>query len=763
MIINRLKAENVLKYARLELDPVPAAGLIAIIGDNESGKSSIGESICFALFGRTFSLNTGDLDKVIRWGESRCSIRLDFTTPDNQRYQVARFLDELGNHSASISRVGEEPLVRGVEETAAILKELIGFGYTEFIESFYLAQREITTPHPHSFAVRAMAGVDILEKVAASCREEIAADYPKVDEAEIQKAEISSQIEALSFDPALLDDLEREQVFREKALEADREDLSRMKDLRAKTTSTLEAVRDWSQGWLSLSANASLRERRANAARLDSLIADLEPGPGQDPRMVEPSGTLAAFAADLRQWLVALEGLFAQGAALRQALSSRLGLEQSPPALETGNPMLMPPFAEQVEAMDQREEIDSLRRNRLLLISLPLLFLAVLAEGLWILLTHFSDLPPARTLVTWLQDLGMALAPGPWLTLAAAVMASAGLLVLVLAARSGTKLKWLRQESQRLRDAWSAASEDHDRLDGLEALPLADAMGRLKGLRHADLVRQAEALEAGPGRPLLDTTARLEIEARCQDLTKGLVQNLAAIAGEAAGEIERLHESLREQTGAIARALGLIERERERQRRYQDLLGILATLQARIDALGHRIRVRELAIDLLGGAIHYISQRFNTEIRNLAADSLPRFTKGRYEHLQIDENLKVKAFSNEKRNFMDLDEISSGTQRQIMLAVRLALSQKLVNSVIQGPQMLFLDEPFAFFDEDRTASSLAVLPQISRDFTQIWVTSQTFPAQSRFDLTIECRAANSDSPRVWHGAREEKGKPGQSG
>jgi exonuclease SbcC len=112
---------------------------------------------------------------------------------------------------------------------------------------------------------------------------------------------------------------------------------------------------------------------------------------------------------------------------------------------------------------------------------------------------------------------------------------------------------------------------------------------------------------------------------------------------------------------------------------------------------------------------------------------------------------------------MDLDEISSGTQRQIMLAVRLALSQKLVNSVIQGPQMLFLDEPFAFFDEDRTASSLAVLPQISRDFTQIWVTSQTFPAQSRFDLTIECRAANSDSPKVWHGAREEKGKPGQSG
>jgi exonuclease SbcC len=68
--------------------------------------------------------------------------------------------------------------------------------------------------------------------------------------------------------------------------------------------------------------------------------------------------------------------------------------------------------------------------------------------------------------------------------------------------------------------------------------------------------------------------------------------------------------------------------------------------------------------------------------------------------------------------------------------------------VIQGPQFLFLDEPFAFFDESRTASALAVLPQVSRDFTQIWVTSQTFPATSRFDLVIECNAQESHSPRI---------------
>ena len=93
MIIERIQAENVLKYARLDLGEIPTNGLIAVVGDNESGKSSIGESVCFALFGRTFSLGPDELGKVIRWGESRCAIKLELRTPDGGRYQVARFLD----------------------------------------------------------------------------------------------------------------------------------------------------------------------------------------------------------------------------------------------------------------------------------------------------------------------------------------------------------------------------------------------------------------------------------------------------------------------------------------------------------------------------------------------------------------------------------------------------------------------------------------------------------------------------------------------
>ncbi len=73
-----------------------------------------------------------------------------------------------------------------------------------------------------------------------------------------------------------------------------------------------------------------------------------------------------------------------------------------------------------------------------------------------------------------------------------------------------------------------------------------------------------------------------------------------------------------------------------------------------------------------------------------------------------------------------------------MLAVRLALSQKLVDSAMTGRQFIFLDEPFAFFDAERTLSTLEVLPQLSDEITQIWLIAQDFPEGSQLDRHIEC-------------------------
>ena len=112
MIIHSIRATNVLKYAELSID-LADKGLIGISGANESGKSSIGETVCFALFGRTFSVAEDEIDKVVRWGENHCAVTLEFSVED-QRYVLSRFLDRDGKHSAKLSLADKWLFLRAV-------------------------------------------------------------------------------------------------------------------------------------------------------------------------------------------------------------------------------------------------------------------------------------------------------------------------------------------------------------------------------------------------------------------------------------------------------------------------------------------------------------------------------------------------------------------------------------------------------------------------------------------------------------------------
>ena len=66
MILKRIEADNILRYRKLRLHDLPAHGQLAVAGPNEAGKTAIGETICFGLFGRTFSLGPNELDKVMQ-------------------------------------------------------------------------------------------------------------------------------------------------------------------------------------------------------------------------------------------------------------------------------------------------------------------------------------------------------------------------------------------------------------------------------------------------------------------------------------------------------------------------------------------------------------------------------------------------------------------------------------------------------------------------------------------------------------------------
>jgi exonuclease SbcC len=627
MIINSIKANNVLKYNELNLANIPEQGLIAISGPNESGKSTIGETVCFALFGRTFSLDVADSIKVIRWGETHCSAQLEFTPKDGKRYCLDRFLDDAGNHSARLSLVAsgsnEEPIARGVEQVADKVYALIGYEFEEFVESFYLAQREITTPHPHSFAVKTMAGLVTLEYAKQACREDKDATQNEVEQRKTEQISVQNQIDEIALDHSLMSSLQGEHN---------------------EVTRHMEDSMDF--------------------------------------------------------------------------------IEQ----LETAS------IAYQ-DALPRREADLSTARRAGFLATIFLLF-TLIGAGAWYLLAKLPEHAYAQQLSEMLSNNLSAWQASmiPWL------LYGAGACVLLFL------IFWVyRLSKKRSAKAYDEAATGLAKaLGNLDSLSSMANRYKLDEEAEPDRVdkdtqsieeagsEQSDEAEAEPA--IVDHAARERLSQRVVDWSV----SIAEVRDGVAQEESQLRQTVELDRRRLGQLDAVIDQEQERLDKFEQLQQIKTGLKQKIDDKQHRIEICAVADQLIQGATKEVSHRFNHKLRGLVSKTLPLFTENRYEHLQIDDDLSVRAFSSEKRDFMDLDEISSGTQRQIMLAVRLALSQELVNRVIQGSQFLFLDEPFAFFDEKRTRSTLTVLPTLSEELNQIWIVAQDFADDLNFHMHVRC-------------------------
>ncbi|WP_428623835.1 AAA family ATPase [Sedimenticola sp.] len=595
MILTDIIAQNFLKYARLELTDLPAQGVIAIDGANESGKSSIGEVICFALFGRTFSLDDGNLQKLIRWGEPACSITLRFLANDQTHYQITRMLDRSGNHGVLLSRVddADNPIARGHDEVDAAVYDLLGYGYDEFIESYYLAQREIIAPQPQSQAVKSMAGLSPLEYVAYEHEQEIDREKASIDRLQKQIEQLDEELTALELDPTAISSLESEQH--------------------------------------ALQANQTLLQEKRQT---------LEEAFGRYCQM--------------------LPKRFAARRAGRRARFYRL-----------------------------------------------LCLLGALAAAVgWGLLARLPDHPYSVRLASLFKTY-IPQWEAQYLT--GLLYAAVGLTLLFV-------LLWIRVVTKQMKvNRLTAAAED-----------------------------LAAALESAQLSPATDwAMPRTEDEAASdqQSLSQRILDETLSIS-ELEPAVEQLIEAMGEKRDTLQQQgirLGMaLQKEQERVEQGEQIKIARQGLMEQRAEHERRISIGHKALELLSGATQNLSLRFNRDLGASVGRTLPIFTDNRYQHLQIEDDLSVRVFSSQKRDFMDLEEISSGTQRQIMLALRLALAQALNQRTEGGRQFVFLDEPFAFFDQERTRNTLRALPRLDEQISQIWIVAQDFPVGEAFDRSLAC-------------------------
>ena len=604
MIIQSILSENFLKYDDLQLRNLPKSGVITVGGQNESGKTSIGETLCFALFGRTFTLDQSEPKKLIRWGASQCSVSVEFTVEkDDHLYRVDRYLDVDGTYGAKLSRTEDGALLgKGIEAVDSQLNQLIGFAYAEFIESFYLAQRELTTPQPHSETIKVMAGIAPLAKVSKHLDTLVIKDSKALEINQADLSEAKQQLSALAIDQSWMPELSASQEKLQSILE-------HKQTLREKISSSAQAysnaIGQLKKKWLEFKVIRFISlvlglstllfgscwlalTRTAQSSTLHSLFANnISADPVQTFKIFLVFGVLT---------LVGLAFLLAQRMRIKP-LRQQAG-EFSTTLEDVINDEDVPSYADRVQQLIQVE----------------------------------NDQQEPST-----ED----------------AMTSSALNELLY------RCKKYAASDEDVRAASNAL--------GTQYRKQIDHLGKHK-LQHDFAIR--------------DEQARLDMHAELISVEKKLIENTA------------------EQT--------------------------------------HNITVHTKGNELLESASQFLSHRFNQSILELASKALPKFTRDRYKHLKIDEQLDVRVFSNKKGDFLDFDEISSGTQRQVMLSLRLAMSQQLIAAIECGKQFLFLDEPFAFFDQQRIRDTIAALPEFSQDIQQIWLVAQEFPTGTRTKLAIEC-------------------------
>ena len=177
---------------------------------------------------------------------------------------------------------------------------------------------------------------------------------------------------------------------------------------------------------------------------------------------------------------------------------------------------------------------------------------------------------------------------------------------------------------------------------------------------------------------------------------------------DAAAEQRQLHVNLGQYQGQM-QSLGSEE----------SLTRQLSAIQKRIDRLEDIYAATIMAMETLTAASQELQRRFAPRIAQRAQGLFSRLTHGRYNRLQLTQELALHAGAEGEDTLRTALWRSDGTADQLYLALRLAVAEELTP---EAP--LVLDDVFVRFDDDRLALAMDILKDAAKEKQVILFTCQ---------------------------------------
>ncbi|HET7677753.1 MAG TPA: AAA family ATPase [Candidatus Limnocylindrales bacterium] len=691
MRISRIRMQDVRRHERLDLELAP--GITVIKGPNEAGKSTIQRAIELALF-RKVTAGGQEMDAIRRWGaaaDAAPTVDLEFDaegTPGRLRKVFA----------GSKGRVELKLADQTITDPAAVdrkLAELTGIPTERFFQSTAAVRHQ----ELHDLARDENQLRDRLQVAMSGATRGTYEAKRKLEEAvrrfETQGVKNPGLLKQAREAVAELE----QQAARGEAdlarLEQDRQQLTRVRAQRAEAEAQL----------------AGDREGLTTAERAVELLKRQQDAQARYERYRR--------AAELRERIAEAEGSHPSTIAL---------------------PVLRP-AVERLRAMER-----SISELRAQLASEPDVsgYDIAIAQPRW---RPFALLGVLFVVAGLLLAVGGLATPlgqtGPQVGLLLAVVGVVSILWSIRQHRLGSDVNrqnMLREAeiSRRLSGRSNLEQELRDteksREDKLAELELAD-VAAAEALLEAETAHVAaiDALKAeyrgvlGDETPA-DDVARLRDQAAAEgEQARHALAGMGDIGADPTGwrdryaEAVRRGQALREAAiAAEAAAQARVEQNTVDAEEVAALAERLADARERLASTERRLRIVRGALDALQAAEQATMKKAARYLERFMGSDIADITGGRYRQVRVDEGqLAFSVWSPERREWVDVSQLSYGTLDQVYLAARLGLVRQVTQD--RRPPLIF-DDPFVTFDDQRARGALELLRRIAADHQVIYLT-----------------------------------------
>jgi exonuclease SbcC len=720
MIINSLKASGF----RILGEPIkidfPAEGRIGILGQNESGKTTLLQTIEYALYGlRKGAGIEAERENLVTWGKNEAKLEIQFTSGQDI-YVLQRVIGAKTGHKASISQViGNVPdkssSLTSLKDIEAKIEQITGMDRDSFAKLIYIKQKDLDAlrelaKSKREQLVNKVMGIELFDDATAKVKadasnmdtdlenkkiklESISENKNKYQEKKTQKEELETSISNMEKDLAE----KKTQLDEAKALLEEYEWLSAFNsdnEVKSSLKDQLEQVKKELKRIVNL-------EQEIN--KYETTLDEYKP-------QIEQLERLQNSFADLERRIREAQGTAKEIEAKRQNATQNTGLAQKDLALLT-------------------KDLPRQKQKRLIsFLAAMLIAIGLSMAGIawnWILVA--GGIPMfivAAYLFYTYSRLDRLLTANAEISALTNQLTSQNQIVSTLMTQldgltSQTKFRSKEEVENILSSTKGKMKKEsgEETIGGIEAL-LRNCKTTKKNLEEADpAVRKAE---------LVRNIDQKNNEIRELGQTKPASVDKLKYAEKQHKLAKKTHETLQDEHNNLN---GKVQGDKGTIKQLERDLKSLKPDYEYHPKLKEEVEQQENQVELLKRVQLELSET-SKELRNkvipharfIINQILPTLTDGRYSDFEITEDLKFKVHSNEAGGYKEREIFSGGTQDQFLIALRLAFAQSILDSrVMADKYSLLMDECISSSDDVRKQGIFEVLDAMKKTFSQIFV------------------------------------------